>query len=222
MMFLAQVIIFLKGSIPLFPSVTSLDELLFRSIRHLIYVAGTQVMVVNETESQSPIRIILSCLKVRPFIRSLEDCNHLVSDQRSVGNERVGEWTDVFRVGFKHRMPPDNLSSSDHILIVCKVLDSISAVCGITGGTQGYQIISQPISEGLYIYSVKLSYVLFHRFQGLGPVHWINSRYHFGVLMGFLHVPMVVNSVDHGDIKIYVCACAPNPFEVFDIINHAL
>ena len=57
----------------------------------MINVAGYQVMIVNEPESQSPITMLLICIEVRPCVQSLEDYNHLVQNQRSVGNEIVGD-----------------------------------------------------------------------------------------------------------------------------------
>ena len=76
--------------------------------------------------------------------------------------------------------------------------------------------------EGFSFYSAKFSYVLFHRFQGLGPVPWIEGGYHFGVLVVFLHVLLMVHCTNLGDINICMCANATNPFEVLDIINNAL
>ena len=97
--------IFFKGLIPLLPSVTALGELLLRTIRHVIDVVGDQLIIVNDPESQFPITMLLIWLKVRLCIPSLEDCNHIVPNKRSIGNERVGEWTDFFRVSSKHRSP---------------------------------------------------------------------------------------------------------------------
>ena len=86
-----QVSIFFKGPIPLLPSVTSLGELLLRTSRHVIDITGDQVTIVNEPESQYTITMLLIRIEVRPCVRSLEDFNHLVPNQRSVGDERVGE-----------------------------------------------------------------------------------------------------------------------------------
>ena len=147
---------------------------------------------------------------------------HIFPNQQSVGNEIVGELTNFFRVGSKHQRPTENRSLSDHLPIVCKVLAYISVVRGITCGNRSYHIIPQPIAEGLSIYSAKSSYLLFRRFQGLGPVPWIDGRYHFGVFIGLIHVPVVVHCADLGEINICVCACATNPLEVFDILYHAL
>ena len=166
--------------------------------------------------------MLLRLIKVRPCVQSLEYCNHLVPNQRSVSNERVSEWTDFFRVGSKHRRPTENKSSRDNLIIGCKLITSISTVRGIICGNRSYQILPQPISEGLYIYSVKSSYVLLHRFQCLGPVLWDNSRYNSGVLVGFPHVPLMVHSAGLGELNICVCARAPNHFGVLDVINHAL
>ena len=95
---------------------------------------------------------------------------------------------------------------------MCEVLASIIDVHRITCGNWIYQIIPQPVPEGLSIYSAKSSDLLFHRFQGLVTVPWINSRYHFRVLVGFLHVLLVINYTDLGELKIYVSARAPNTF----------
>ena len=107
-MFLVQGSIFLKGPIPLFLSVTALGKLLIRAILHVIYVSRTLVMIVNEAEYQSPITVLLRWLEVRAYVRYLEYSNHLFINQRSVGNEIVGEWTYFFRVSSKHRSPTEN------------------------------------------------------------------------------------------------------------------
>ena len=130
MLFLGKGRIFLKGTIYISPSVGELDELLLRAIYHVIYVAWTQVMVVYEPESQSSITMILSWLEVCTCIVSLEDCNHLSPNQRSIGDERVGEWTDIFRVSSKHRRTTNNLFSSNNILIMCKVIAYIISYVG--------------------------------------------------------------------------------------------
>ena len=49
MLLLVQGSIFIKGTIPLLPSVTKLRDLLLCSRYHVIYVAGDQVMIVTET-----------------------------------------------------------------------------------------------------------------------------------------------------------------------------
>ena len=49
-MFLVQGSIFLKGLISLVSSVTALGEIPLRASRHVIYVDGSQVMIVNEIE----------------------------------------------------------------------------------------------------------------------------------------------------------------------------
>ena len=221
-MVLLQGSIFIKGPIPLIPSVTSLGKLLLRTSFHVVYIAGAQVIIVNEPESQSPITVLLSWLEVGLCVRSLEYCNHVLPNQRSVRNERVGEWTNLSRVSSKRLSPTENQSLSNHLLIVCTLLASISVVHGITCGNRRYQIHHQPIAEGLSIYSAKYYYVLFHRFQGIGPVPWIGGRYHFRVLVSFLRVPLMVHHAELGEINICVCERAPNPFEVIDIINHAL
>ena len=143
---LLQVSIFFKGPIPLLPSVTSLGELLLRTSRHVIDITGDQVTIVNEPESQYTITMLLIRIEVRPCVRSLEDCNHLLPNQCSVGNERGGGWTDFFRVSSKRRRPTENQSSSDHLLIVRNLLASISTLRGITCNNRSYQIIPQPIS----------------------------------------------------------------------------
>ena len=160
-MFLLQGSILFKGPIPLLPSVTALVELLLRTSRHVINVAGYQVIIVNDPEFQSPITMLLRRLKVCPCVRSLEDCNYLVPYQKSIGNEKVSECTYFFRVSFKHRMPTENSSRRNHLFVVCKVLAYITVVCGIICVNQSYQIIPQLIDDGLSIYSVKSSCVLF-------------------------------------------------------------
>ena len=51
---------------------------------HVVYVSGTQVIILNEPEYQSYIKVILTLIWVTPYVRSLEDCNHIVPNQRSV------------------------------------------------------------------------------------------------------------------------------------------
>ena len=222
MLLLVQGVIFFKVTIPLLPSVTELGDLILHTSCHVINVAGAQEIILNDPESQSPITILLIRFKVRPCVQSLEDCYHIVPNQRLVGSERVVECTNFFRVSSKHPMPTENLSSINHLLIVCKVIASISGVSGIMCGNRSYQILPQPISEGFSIYSEKSAYVQFNRFQGLGPVPWIYGRQSLRVLVGFLHVPLMVYSANLGELNICVCECAPNPFEVLDVINHAL
>ena len=179
-------------------------------------------MIVNEPESQSSITIILIWLEVRPCLISLEDCNLLVPNQHYVGNERVSEWADFFRVSSKHRRPTNILSSRNHPLTARKVLSSISAVRGKVFGNWSYQVTPQPVAKGLSIYSAKSSDVLFHHFQHLGPVPWVHDRYHFRVLVGFLYPVLVIHWMDLGELNICVRARAPNTFKILDIIYHAL
>ena len=141
MLFLVQGSIFLKGPIPLFPSVSTLGDILLCASRHVVYVTCTQVMVVYEPEAQSSITILLICLEVRTCVQSLEYFNHLVPNKRSIGDEIVGEWADIFRISSKNRSPTENRSSSDHLIIMCEVLASIIPVLGITYGSWRYQII---------------------------------------------------------------------------------
>ena len=75
---------------------------------------------------------------------------------------------------------------------------------------------------GLSIYYTKCSFVLFHSFQGLGPVPWIEIWHNFWFLMGFLHILLMVHTVDLGEINICVRSHAPNPFEVLDVIYYAM
>ena len=109
-------------------------------------------MVVYDTESQYSITMIFIWIEVHPCVRSLEYCNHLVPNQRSINDERVGEWLDIFGVSSKCRRPTEDRSSIDHLLIMCEVISSIIAVNGITCGNWSYQITPQPITEGLSIY----------------------------------------------------------------------
>ena len=104
---------------------------------------------------------------------------------------------------------------------MCEVLTSIIGVHGIICGNWSYQIIPQPVAEGLSVYSAKYYVVLFHRFQGLGTVPWIESRYQFRVLVRFLHVPLVIHFGDLGELNICVPAHVLDPFEMFYIIYHA-
>ena len=89
-MFLVQGRIFLKGPIHIFPSVTELGELPLRASRHAVYVAGSQVMIVDEPESQSPIMVLLIWIELRPCVQSLQDYNHIFPNQRSISNEIFG------------------------------------------------------------------------------------------------------------------------------------
>ena len=102
MLFLVQGSVFLKGPIPLFPSVSEFGKLLLRSRFHVVYVAWTQVMVVYDPESQSSTTILLSWLDVRTCVRYLEHCNHIVPNQLYIGGEIVG------RVSSNHLRPTDN------------------------------------------------------------------------------------------------------------------
>ena len=169
-------------------------------------------MVVYEPKSQSYITMLLRRIEIRPCALSLKDCNHILLNQRCISYERVGEWTDIFKVSPKHRRPTENHSLSNNLLIMCEVFTSIIAVHGIIWGNWIYQIIPQPVSEGISIYSAKSSDVLFYRFQGLGLVPWIEGRYHFRVLVGLLPVPRTINCADLGYLNICVCARPPNPF----------
>ena len=124
-------------------------------------------MIVNDPESQSPITMLLIQLEVRPCVWYLEYCNHLVPNQCSFGNEKVCECTDFFRVSSKHCRPTENRSSINHLLIVCKLISSISVVRGITCGNRSYQIIPQKYLRGCpstlrnnFIYSSTISKVL--------------------------------------------------------------
>ena len=204
--------IFLEGPIPLFPSISALGELLLRFIRHVVYVAWTKLMIIYELVAQSSITILLGWLEVFPCVQSLEDCNHIVPNQRFICNEQVSEWSDSFRVSSKNHSPNENRSLSNHLLIMCELLAAITAVRGITYIKCSNKIIPQSVTEGLSIYSSKSPDVIFHRFQSLGPVLWIDGRYHFRVLVSFLHVPLVIHFTDLGDVNICMRACAPNHF----------
>ena len=96
---------------------------------------------------------------------------------------------------------------------MCKLLASVIAVRGIICGNWSYQITPQPVADGLSIYSEKFSDLIFHRLQCIGTVPWIDGRYHFRVLVGFPHVPLVIHCADLGNIDICVRAHAPNPFD---------
>ena len=104
---------------------------------------------------------------------------------------------------------------------MCELLATISAVHGITCDGWMYQIITQSITERLPTYSSEYYNVLFQSFQSLGPVLWVDSRYHFWVLVSFLHVLLVIHCMDLGKINIGMGACAPNPLEKFDVVNNS-
>ena len=97
MLLLVQSSIILKGSIPSFHSVTAFGELLLHTSHHVIYVANTQVMVVNDPESQSPIAMILIWIDVRSCVLYLEYCNHLLQNQRSISRRAPSE-DDLFAI----------------------------------------------------------------------------------------------------------------------------
>ena len=63
MILLVQGSIFIKGPIPLLPSVTALGDILLRASRHVIYVSGDQLMIVNDHESSIPSRCFLVGLR---------------------------------------------------------------------------------------------------------------------------------------------------------------
>ena len=222
MLLLMQYSIFLEGSVSLFPSVNSLSNLLLHAIRHVVYFSCGKVVIVCELVSHSSITMFIGWLHIRTRILSLKDCDYLVPNQRSVCNERVGERYESFRVTSKHRRPTEDLSTSNHLLILCEILDTISVVHGITCNGWMFQIIHQSITERLSIYSSKSSDVLFHRFQSLGPVLWINGGYQFWFLVSFLRVPLMIYCADLGYINIGVRSCTPNPLEMIDVINPSL
>ena len=66
MLFLVQGIIFLKYSIPLFPSVSALGEILLHASHDVVYASRTQEMVVYKPISQSFTTMFLIWIEVRP------------------------------------------------------------------------------------------------------------------------------------------------------------
>ena len=64
--------------------------------------------------------------------------------------------------------------------------------------------------------------MLFHRFQSLGTVLWIDGRYQSWVLVILLHVLIMVHCAELVKINIVMHACAPNPIEMFNVVNHSL
>ena len=94
MLKLMQGIILLEGLVYIFRSVSALENILLRARQHVVYVAWTQVMVVYELVYHFSITLFLGWIQIRPRKRSLEYCDHLFPNQRSICNERVGEWSD--------------------------------------------------------------------------------------------------------------------------------
>ena len=170
MLLLMQGSILLGGLVSILPNVSALIKLLLQASRHAVYVDWTKVVFVYELVFHSSISMFLVWLQIRPKILSLKDCDHIVPNQCSICNVRVGEWSDRFRVTSKRHRTTKDQSTSNHILIMCEILAAITMVHGITCGGWRYQIIHQSITEKLSIYSSKLSNVLFHHFQSLGAV----------------------------------------------------
>ena len=198
-----------------------LSIIFLRAIRHVVYVDWTQLSIVYELVAHSSTTVFLGWLQIRPRIRYLKYCNHLVTNQRSVCNERVGELSNSFEVIYKRRRPTEDQSTSDYLPIMCELIATISTVRGITCGDWRYQLIPQFITERLSIYSSNSSNLLFHRFQSLGPFLWFKGRYHFWVLVIFLHFLMMTHCAYIGELNIKMHACAPNPLEIFDVVNNS-
>ena len=137
----------------------------------------------------------LLCLQVRPWIWSFKYWYHLIPNQRYVCNERVGEWSNNFRVTSIQYKTADNRSTWDQFLTMVEILYAISVVCGITCGGWKFHIIPKSVTDRFTIYSTKYSDVFVHRFQGLGTFLWIYGRYNLWVLVCFFHVPLVINCV---------------------------
>ena len=100
--------ILLESPIYLLPGVSVLNKLLLCTSRHVVYVALHQVVIVYELVAHYSITMFIDSLQIRPRIRSLKYCDHLVPNKRSVYNERVGEWYDSFRVTSKRRRPTED------------------------------------------------------------------------------------------------------------------
>ena len=168
MLLLIQARIILEVPVSLLPSVSGQVELLLRASRHMVYVAWTQVMVLYELVDHSSTTILILWLQIHPYIWSLKDCNHLITNHCSLWNDQVVEWSDRFRVTSKHNRTTENQSTSDHLLIMCEVIATITEASEITCADWSYQIIPKFITDGLSIWSSKSSDVLFHCFQSLG------------------------------------------------------
>ena len=78
MMLLMQGRILIEGPVSLFPSVSALINILLHASRHVVYVVWTQLMVLYDTVAHSIIMIFLGWLQIRPCIRSMKYCNHIV------------------------------------------------------------------------------------------------------------------------------------------------
>ena len=188
--------ILLKGTVSLLSSLSTTIELPFCASRYVDYIAWNKVLIIDERVSHYSITIFLGWLQVRPCIWSLKYCDHIIPNQRSVCNKLVCEWSNSFNVTSRHRRYTEDWSTRNHLLIICEIIATISAMCGITCSGWKLQIIPQPIIEGLSIYSLKSSDVLYHHFQSIDLVLWVDGRYNFWVLVSFLHVLMIVNRAD--------------------------
>ena len=123
-----KVIIPLKGLVYLFPCVSALSNLLLRVSRHMVYAAWAKVVIIYELVDHYSITMFLGWLQISTLIQSLKYCDHIVPNQHSVCNERVGEWYNSFRVASRHHRPTKDQSMSNHILIMCGILSTIIAV----------------------------------------------------------------------------------------------
>ena len=147
-----KVIIPLKGLVYLFPCVSALSNLLLRVSRHMVYAAWAKVVIIYELVDHYSITMFLGWLQISTLIQSLKYCDHIVPNQNSVCNERVGECSNSFRITSKYRGPTDDWCTSNHLLIMCEILSTIGSVRGITSGGWSFQIITQSITEGLSTY----------------------------------------------------------------------
>ena len=159
----------------------------------MVDFACTKIMIIDELVTHTSSKDVSWLASGRSMHLIPKYCNHLIPNQRSVCNEWVSEWSNSFRVTSIHCVPPENRSTRDHILSMCEIIATISVVHGITCGGWRFQIVHQSITEGFSIYSSKSSDVIFHRFQGFGPLLWIDGRYNFWAFVCFFHVPLVKN-----------------------------
>ena len=70
--------IFIKGPVSLLPSVCAPTKILFGAIYHMIYVAWTKLVIINDLVTHHSVRMFLGWLQIRTCICPLENSNRLI------------------------------------------------------------------------------------------------------------------------------------------------
>ena len=92
--------IFLEGPVSILHSVCELSKLLFGASFYMVCDSWTKVVIIDELLTHPSVIIFLGWLHIRPCIFPLENCDHLIPNQRSVSNKRADEWSNSFRVTY--------------------------------------------------------------------------------------------------------------------------